>query len=171
MLGSISPEAVPDKAQLKVVHATIKKVGEDIEALSFNTAIAQMMIYVNAFTGVTPRPVSAVRTLLQLLNPFAPHLTSELWEILNRNFPGPAGALEDQSWPEYDPALLIEDEIEMVIQVNGKNRDRMVVGKEASKAQIEAAARANARVQEFAAGKEIKKIIVVPGKLVNVVVA
>jgi leucyl-tRNA synthetase len=170
-LGAISAEAVPDRAQIKVIHATIKKVGEDIEALSFNTAIAQMMIYVNAFTGVTPRPVSAVRTLLQLLNPLAPHLTAELWATLNHHFPAtaPSGVLEDQPWPVYDPALLIEDEVEIVIQVNGKLRDKLVVSKDAPKEQIEAAALASPKIQEFTAGKTIKKVIVVPGKLVNIV--
>jgi len=172
VLGEVSDDAAPTKAQLKVVHATIEKVGKDIEALSFNTAIAQMMICVNAFTNVTPRPVSSLRTLLQVLNPFAPHLTAELWDTLNRAFPAgaTAGALEDQPWPQYDPALLVEDEIEIVIQVNGKIRDKLVVGKDASKAEIEAAAHANARVRETIAGKEVKKTIVVPGKLVNIVV-
>jgi hypothetical protein len=79
-LSSTLKDLEPDKAQKKVIHATIKKVGEDIETLSFNTAIAQMMVFVNAFTGVPERPVSALRTLLQLLNPFAPHLTEELWK-------------------------------------------------------------------------------------------
>src|SRR4029453_12636858 len=86
----LSPAVVemePNRAQQKVIHTTIKKVGEDIEALSFNTAIAQMMIFVNAFTTEEARPVSALRTLLLLLNPFAPHLTSELWETLGRKFP------------------------------------------------------------------------------------
>ena len=87
ILSAAVAETEPNRAQLKVIHATIKKVGEDIEALSFNTAIAQMMIFVNAFTTEEARPVSALRTLLLLLNPFAPHLTSELWETLGRKFP------------------------------------------------------------------------------------
>ena len=87
ILSTAVAETEPNRAQQKVIHATIKKVGEDIEALSFNTAIAQMMIFVNAFTTEEARPVSALRTLLLLLNPFAPHLTSELWETLGRKFP------------------------------------------------------------------------------------
>jgi leucyl-tRNA synthetase len=149
VLGDLSLEATPDKAQLKVIHATIKKVGEDIEALSFNTAIAQMMVYVNTFTSVTPRPVSALRTLLQLLNPFAPHLTAELWETLNQQFPADVrGPIEDQPWPSYNPAFLVEDEIELAIQVNGKVRDKIVVSKDASKESIEATALASAKVRE-----------------------
>jgi leucyl-tRNA synthetase len=159
-----------DKAQLKVIHATIKKVGEDIETLSFNTAISQMMIFVNAFTNANPRPRAALRTLLQLLNPFAPHLSEELWERLGFGENG-ARTLATEPWPVFDPALLIEDEIEMVIQVNGKVRDKIVVKKEASKEEIEASARSSAKIAEWTAGKEITKVIVVPGRLVNIVVA
>jgi len=166
-----TPAAPIDKSLLKVLHATIRKVGEDIETLSFNTAISQMMICTNALTGVSPRPVAAVRALLQLLNPFAPHLTAELWETLNRQFPAsaPAGNLEDQPWPKFDPAHLVEDELEIVIQVNGKNRDKLVVAKDATKEALEAAALASLKVREFTEGKTVRKVIVVPGKLVNVV--
>jgi leucyl-tRNA synthetase len=169
-LGPLSADAALDRAQQRVIHATIKKVGEDIEALSFNTAIAQMMVYVNTFTGVTPRPVSAIRTLLILLNPFAPHLTEELWaRLAGAGFAGFEGLVVDQPWPQFDPVLLVEDEVEIPIQVNGKVRDRLTVSKDADKAALEAAALANAKVQEFTAGKTVKKIIVVPGKLVNIV--
>lgn len=168
-LGNVA-EVEPDKAALKVIHATIKKVTEDIEDLAFNTAISQMMIFVNHFTGVTPRPVSAIRTLLQVLNPFAPHLTCELWDTLNQRFPGPQGDLADQPWPAYDPQYLVEDEVELVLQVNGKVRDKIVVQKAASKTEVEAAAVASPKIQDWTAGKTIKKVIVVPGKLVNIVV-
>ncbi len=168
-MGPLAAETALDKAQLRVIHATIKKVGEDIEALSFNTAIAQMMVYVNTFTSVSPRPVAALRTLLVLLNPFAPHLTEELWARLGAKFAGFGGLAADQPWPAYDPALLVEDEVEVVIQVNGKLRDKLVVSKDASKETIEAAALASPKVREFTDGKEIKKLVVVPGKLVNIV--
>ena len=168
-----------DKPIAKVVHATIKKVSEDIESLSFNTAISQMMICVNALIPANPRPLAALRLLLQVLNPFAPHLTEELWERLGgltigpMRRMGPMGPihLAHEPWPAYDPALLIEDEVEIVLQVNGKVRDKIVVKKEATKEEIEAAARASAKIAEWTAGKEIKKIVVVPGKLVNIVVA
>ena len=153
-----------DKPQLKVLHATIKKVTEDIESLSFNTAISQMMIFVNAFTGATQRPISAIRTLLQLLNPLAPHITEELWQLT-----GAEGTVADQTWPEFDPAALIEDELELVVQINGKVRDKLTVKRDASSQEVEAAALASPRAQEWTAGKTIRKIIVVPGKLVNIV--
>jgi len=158
-------DIAPDKAQLKVIHATIKKVGEDIETLSFNTAISQMMIFVNTFTGANPRPLSAIRTLLQLLNPFAPHITEELWQLTEGT-----GQLADQPWPAYDPAALIEDELELAVQINGKVRDKLVVKRDATSAEVEAAAIASPRAQEWTAGKAIRKVIVVPGKLVNIVV-
>ena len=170
-LGPVSAEAAPDKAQLRVIHASIKKLTADIEALSFNTALAQLMVCTNAFVNVSPRPLSAVRTLLTLLNPFAPHLTEELWENLAQRFGDAPGQLADVPWPAWDEALLIDDEMEIVIQVNGKVRDKMVVLKEATKDEVEAAARASAKIAEWTAGKEIKKVVVVPGKLVNIVVA
>ncbi len=166
MLG----EAPPDKAGLKIIHATIKKVTEDIEALSFNTALAKMMIFVNHFTGVAPRPSAALRTLLTLLNPFAPHLTEELWQRLGFEQDG-ARPLASEPWPQFDPALLIEDEVELAVQVNGKVRDKLVVLKDATRAEIESAALASPRIQEWTAGHTVKKVVVVPGKLVNVVVS
>jgi leucyl-tRNA synthetase len=120
-------EAAPNKEQLKIVHATIKKVTADIEALSFNTAISQMMVFVNAFTTASPRPLSSLRTLLVLLNPFAPHLTSELWEILGQKFAGSPGDITEHTWPEFEEAHLIEEEVEIVVQLNGKVRDRLRV--------------------------------------------
>ena len=158
------------KSLAKVIHATIKKVGDDIDALAFNTAISQMMICTNALTGLTPRPLSAIRTLLHVLNPFAPHLTEELWERLNHSFGNPAaGTLADAAWPAFDPALLIEDEIEMPVQINGKVREKIVVGKDATMAEIEAIARAAPKVGEHISGKTIRKVVVVPGRLVNIV--
>ncbi len=159
-------EAPLAKAQLKIIHATIKKVTEDIESLSFNTAIAQMMVFVNAFIPAHPRPRGALRILLQLLNPFAPHLTEELWERLALG-----GMVADQAWPVHEEQHLIEDELEIPVQVNGKLRDKIVIKKNAPNADIEAAALASRKVQEHVSGKTVKKIIVVPGKLVNIVVA
>jgi leucyl-tRNA synthetase len=156
----------PTKPQQKILHATIKKVTEDIDSLSFNTAISQMMIFVNAFTNAEAIPISAMRSFLVLLNPFAPHLTSELWEEI-----GAPGEISKQAWPTYDERLLIEDEIEMVVQVNGKVRDRLTVSISASEQEIESAALALPKIQELIGGKEVRKVIVVPKKLVNIVVA
>ncbi|MBA2433818.1 MAG: leucine--tRNA ligase [Chthoniobacterales bacterium] len=214
-LSAAVQEVEPTRAHLKVIHATIKKVSEDIEALSFNTAIAQMMIFVNAFTsppgsarasragaGASPAtarpgslpggtfparvpetageapalpgvsrsvPVAALRTLLVLLNPFAPHLTSELWERLGERFPITPNEITGQPWPDYQPEFLVEDEVEIALQVNGKVRDRIMVPIGAGKAELEALARANPRVQEFIAGKTVRKVVAVEKKLVNVV--
>ncbi|MGZ8901820.1 MAG: class I tRNA ligase family protein, partial [Limisphaerales bacterium] len=162
-------ETESEKAQLKVLHATIKKVTEDIETLSFNTAISQMMILVNALTNTQVKSVAALRTLLVILNPFAPHMTSELWETLQRKFGGGTGDITAERWPDFDEQFLIEDEVEIVIQVNGKMRDKIVLPLDATDAQLEAAALASPRVQEFIAGKTVRKVVVVPKKLVNVV--
>ena len=153
------------KAQQKILHATIKKVTGDIESLSFNTAISQMMIFVNAFTTAESIPLSAMQTFLILLNPFAPHLSSELWE--NVKLPG---QITEQPWPGYDEKFLIEDEVEIVIQVNGKVRDRMNMSIQASKEELKAAALANPKIQQLIAGKIVQKTVIVPKKLVNIVV-
>ena len=168
-LSLILKEAPLEKSQARVVHATIKKVGEDIEVLAFNTAISQMMIFVNAFTNAEIRPVGALRTLLILLSPFAPHLAEELWSRIAAAFPGFDGLAADQTWPEYDPALLIDDEVEIVLQVNGRVRGHLVMPRDATPDAIKAAALADPKLLELTAGKEIKKVILVPGKLVNVV--
>ena len=160
----------PDKAQQKVTHATIKKVTDDIESFSFNTAISQMMIFVNEFTNTETLPLPAMRRFLILLNPFAPHLTSELWEKLNATFRDDAGEISGQQWPDYDERFLVEDEVEMVIQVNGKVRDRMKMPILATEEETKTAALAHSKIQKLTAGKAIRKIVVVPGKLVNIVV-
>jgi leucyl-tRNA synthetase len=155
----------PDKQQRRVLHATIKKVTEDIESLSFNTAISQMMIFVNTFTGASQRPVSALKIFLQLLNPFAPHICEELWERMKFSEP-----LAEKAWPAFDPEALVEDELELVVQINGKVRDKLIVPREADNTAVEAAALASPKAQEWTSGKTIRKVIVVPGKLVNIVV-
>ena len=169
VLSAQVQESEPEKAQLKVLHATIKKVTGDIETLSFNTAISQMMILVNALTNAPLKSVTALRTLLVVLNPFAPHLTSELWEVLQQKFGGGTENIAAESWPAYDDRFLIEDEVEIVIQVNGKVRDKIVMPLDANEAQMETTALASPRVQEHVAGKIVWKVVVVPKKLVNVV--
>jgi leucyl-tRNA synthetase len=169
VLSSEVQEVDPQKSELKILHATIKKVSGDIETLSFNTAISQMMILVNALTNTPVKSVSALRTLLVLLNPFAPHLTSELWQTLAEKFPSASGDITEQPWPEHDERLLVEDEIEIVLQVNGKLRDKITVALDATDAALEAAALANKKVQNAVGGQTIRKVVVVPKKLVNVV--
>ena len=168
-VSSAVKEVDLSKAQQKVLHATIKKVTEDIESLSFNTAISQMMIFVNALipqSRTESIPISAMQRFLVLLNPFAPHLSSELWEKLNLT-----GEITAQPWPAYDEQFLVEDEVEIVVQVNGKVRDHMTMSIHASEDGIKAAALALPKIQELIAGKEIRKVVVIPKKLVNIVVA
>jgi leucyl-tRNA synthetase len=161
------------RAQLKVTHATIKKVTNDIEALSFNTAIAQMMIFVNAFIpqrGTETIPLAALRTFLILLNPFAPHLSSELWETLNAEFKGSRGDITEQAWPNHDERWLAEHEVEIVVQVNGKVRDRIKMPIAATEEEIKEAALGSSKIRELIGAKNIRKVVVIPKKLVNVVV-
>ncbi|HEX4631990.1 MAG TPA: leucine--tRNA ligase [Chthoniobacterales bacterium] len=165
-LSTALQEAEPTKAQQKITHATIKKVTEDIEGLAFNTAISQMMIFVNAFTNLEVVPVSAMRTFLVLLNPFAPHISSELWQQLKS-----PGDITSQTWPRYDESFLVEDEIDIVLQVNGKVRDRVKVPLDATNEQLETAARANEKVRNAVGSQTIRKVVVVPKKLVNIVAA
>ena len=159
-----------DKAQQKVTHATIKKVTEDIESFSFNTAISQMMIFVNTFTGAETIPLSSMRSFLVLLSPFAPHIASELWEKLSAKFTDARGDITEQPWPTYDERLLVEDEVEIVLQINGKVRDRMKMSILATEEQMKTAALSNPKIQDRIAGKTVRKVIVVPKKLVNIVV-
>ena len=159
-----------DKAQQKMTHATIRKVTEDIESFSFNTAISQMMIFVNAFTGVETIPLSSMRSFLVLLSPFAPHMASELWERLNASFTDARDDITGQRWPSYDERLHVEDEFEIVLQINGKVRDRMKMSILATDEQMKTAALSSLKIHERVAGKTVRNVIVVPKKLVNIVV-
>jgi leucyl-tRNA synthetase len=181
-------------AQLKTLHACIKKVTEDLDGLRFNTAISAMMVFVNDAITWETKPVSVLRDFLILLAPFAPHLAEELWGKLNIEHPPSSdfGATSPTSlaaperseggniehpisltyapWPKFDPALLVEDTLEIPVQVNGKLRDVIRVPANADNATVEAAAKASEKARQFIAGKTIRKVIVVPKKLVNIVV-
>jgi leucyl-tRNA synthetase len=150
--------------QAKLVARTVAGVTEDFEHLRFNTAIAKLMEFTNAFTTAEVRPRAAMATFVLLLSPLAPHLGEELWEAL-----GHARTLAYEPWPTYDPALLVDDELEIPVQVNGKIRARIRVAASAGTEVVESAAREAVAAQLD--GKEIKKRVVVPGKLVNFVVA
>ena len=169
-LSATMREIDPNKAQQKVTQATIKKVTADIESFSFNTAISQMMIFVNAFTSAETIPLSSMRAFLVLLNPFAPHIASELWQRLNATFTDAGGDITEQAWPTYDERLLVEDEAEIVLQINGKVRDRMKMSTFATDKEMKTAALSNPKIQDRIAGKTVRNVIVVPKKLVNIVV-
>ncbi len=166
--GALSPAVsdvpcTPD--QDRVLHATIKKTREDIDALSFNTAIAQFMIFVNEFTPADVRPLQAMRAYVQCLAPFAPHIAEELWQIL-----GGTGSVHTSTFPEFDASKLIAQSVEVVVQISSKIRGKITVAPDADAATMEAAARADENVIKHLDGKTIIKTIIVPGKLVNFIV-
>ncbi len=170
-LSPLIRDEAPTPAQLKLLHECIRKVGHDLEHLQFNTAISAMMVFINGAMTWENRPSAVLRPFLQLLAPFAPHLAEELWQRLHQHLGTPVPSLTYAPWPAFDPALLVETDMELPVQVNGKLRDviRMPVG--ASAAEIEAAALKAEKAQAFIVGKTVKKVIVVPRKMVNVVVA
>jgi leucyl-tRNA synthetase len=166
-------ESSPTPAQLKALHACIKKVTEDLEGLRFNTAISALMVFVNEAMTWETKPVGVLRDFLLLLQPFAPHLAEELWSKMPNPKPETRNqklALAYQPWPQFDPALLVEDTIEIPVQVNGKLRDKITVPATATPQEIEATALKAEKAQPFLEGKAVKKVIVVPGRLVNIVV-
>jgi len=155
-----------DHAQAKVVARTVAAVTDDLEALRCNTAVSRLMEFTNAFTAMDVRPKSALETFTLLLAPLAPHAAEELWEVL-----GHGETLAYEPWPTFDPALLKDEKVEVPVQVNGKLRSRVVVAADLDRDGLEAAARAEPKVAALLAGREVKKVVVVPGKLVNFVVA
>ncbi|MDK4212376.1 leucine--tRNA ligase [Enterococcus mundtii] len=148
----------------KVYHQTVKKVTEDYENLHFNTAISQLMVFVNEAYKVDALPYEYIEGFVQLLAPIAPHIGEELWTIL-----GNEQDLSYAPWPTYDEAALIEDEVEVVFQINGKVRAKASVARDLSKEELEKTAMDDDSIKEQLEGKTIRKVIVVPNKLVNIV--
>ncbi|MFC2947114.1 leucine--tRNA ligase [Virgibacillus sediminis] len=148
----------------KVYHETVKKVTEDFENLHFNTGISQMMVFINEGYKAENLPKDYIEGFVKLLSPVAPHLAEELWERL-----GHSDTISYEPWPEYDESKLVEDEIEIVIQIMGKVKAKMNVAKDISKDELQEKALNNERIKELIEGKTIRKVIVVPGKLVNIV--
>jgi leucyl-tRNA synthetase len=162
--GKITDAPCTDKELIRVVHETIKKVGEDIEKLSFNTAISQMMICTNAFTQAGAVPRKEFMQFLAILNPFAPHISEEIHSLI-----GGRALLSEMDWPAYDEAALIRTECDLVVQVNGKLRDRIWMAMDAPEETAKELALASPKVNEHIDGKTIRKIIYVPGKIMNLV--
>lgn len=150
-----------------VYHQTVKKVTEDFEQLRFNTAISQLMIFVNEAYKAKTLPVDYVKGFVKLLAPIAPHLGEELWSMLNIN--DSHEGITYVSWPTYDESFLAQDEIEVVFQLNGKLRAKAKAPKEIKKEELEELAMSNEKMKEALVGKTIRKVIVVPGRLVNIV--
>ncbi|MEK6269033.1 MAG: leucine--tRNA ligase [Planococcus sp. (in: firmicutes)] len=149
----------------KVYHQTVKKVTDDFEGLRFNTAISQMMVFINEGYKVDSIPKEYVEGFVKLLSPIAPHVAEELWEKL-----GHEGSVTYENWPQYDESKMIDDVIQVVVQVNGKVKTKLAIAKDSTKEELEAAALADDNVQKVTNGKQIRKVIVIPGKLVNIVV-
>ncbi|MBP5511099.1 MAG: leucine--tRNA ligase [Kiritimatiellae bacterium] len=157
-------EEITDE-QKRTLHQTIKKVTDDLETMSFNTAISAMMVFVNAFIGEDkPLPREAAEKFVLILAPFAPHLCEELWEYL-----GHADTLAYEPWPAYDEGFLKTDEVEILVQLLGRPKTRIKVPHGADNATLEKLALTDAKVQEALAGKTVRKVICVPNRLVNIV--
>jgi leucyl-tRNA synthetase len=161
----ISANATEPAELTKLLHETIKKVTEDIEALRFNTAISQMMIFANAFQKAAAVNRSTALAFIQLLAPFAPHFAEELWARL-----GEKPSILDAAWPRFDPARLVATELKLVVQVNGKHRGELMVPPGISQEAAFTLAKADPKIASHLAGKETKRVIYVPGRILNIVV-
>ncbi|HND62508.1 MAG TPA: class I tRNA ligase family protein, partial [Opitutaceae bacterium] len=169
--GAVNPKITDDPASdsaelIKLLHETIRKVGDDIEGLRLNTAISQMMIFANALQKSSTVSRATVLAFLQVLAPFAPHITEELWERL-----GQRGSILAAPWPQFDPAKLVADTVKLVFQVNGKHRGDQQVPVGLSEADAVKIAYENPKVVPFVTGKTLKRVIYVPGRILNIVVA
>ena len=148
----------------KVYNQTVKKVTEDYERMHFNTAISQLMVFVNEAYKVGDLPVEYMKGFVKMIAPIMPHMAEELWSQF-----GESDTITYQSWPTYDPKALVEDEVEMIVQVNGKVRAKIKMAKDTDRDEAQQLALANEHVKKFTDGKDIKKVIVVPNKIVNIV--
>ena len=164
--GAITDDpAAYDAETKKAVHKAIKKVSEDIDALRFNTAISAMMILVKQLGALDATPREAAKTLALLVSPFAPHIGEELWQRL-----GSATTLAEAAWPTFDAELVRESLVEIGVQVNGKARGAVLLAVDATQDQARELALSEPKIKAFTDGKQIKKVIYVPGKILNLIV-
>ncbi|MBM3854045.1 MAG: class I tRNA ligase family protein, partial [Verrucomicrobia bacterium] len=159
------PPGGEDRELTRLLHETIKKVGEDIEALRFNTAISQMMIFINAAQKSPAVSRQTALGFLQVLAPFAPHLAEELWARL-----GATGSVLHAAWPQFDPTLLQVTQVKLVFQVNGKYRGDQLVPVDTDQEQALSLAQAHARVAPYLQNKPVKRVVFVRNKILNIVV-
>jgi len=157
----VEGEEYSDKLRYSM-HETIKKVSEDFEAMKFNTAIAQMMTLVNEIYAIGSVNKAELKTLLALLNPVAPHMTEEMWQLL-----GCEGELAHAQWPQWDEKALVKSEVEIAVQVCGKIRGRIMIPADMTKEAAETELVKIPEVEKILAGKTVSKVIFVPGRLVN----
>jgi leucyl-tRNA synthetase len=166
--GSLNPaiaDIKPTPEFERLFHQTVKKVGEDIEGLRFNTAISQMMIFLNEAYKLTQLPRREMEQFVLLLAPFAPHVAEELWQLM-----GHKESLAYAPWPAFDAAKTIEDSVEIVLQVNGKVRGKLLVPQGTDDQELERLANQDVNTQKFLAGKKVIRTIIIKNKLVNIVV-
>ncbi len=161
----VAMDGEPTVEQSRVLHKTLKAVTADIEALRFNTAISRLMEFVNFFTAQASRPVTCMEKFVLMLSPFAPHVAEELWQALGRS-----ASLAYEAWPPFDEQYTRDDTIEIAVQVKGRVRARIMVAADASSAEVEKVALSDPQVQKHIDGAQIRKVIVVPGRLVNIVI-
>ncbi len=159
-------DAAPTVEQQRLLHQTVKKVTEDLDALKFNTAIAQMMVFTNEAMKLERRPRAIMEPFVLVLSPFAPHLCEELWQRL-----GHRESLPYEPWPAWDPALVLEDHVTVVVQVNGKLRATLELPRGSDEAAARSAALGDDRVRRYLDGGEVRKVIYVPDRLLNLVIA
>ncbi|MGE8206264.1 leucine--tRNA ligase [Heyndrickxia sp. NPDC080065] len=165
--GQISSKVQDGNSEIleKVYHQTVKKVTEDYKNLGFNTAISQMMVFINEAYKADVLPKEYIEGFVKLLSPICPHIAEELWSML-----GHQGTITYQAWPTFDEAKLVDAEVEIVIQLNGKVKSKLMIPSDISREQLETLVMDNEQVKELLAGKTVRKVIAVPGKLVNIVV-
>jgi len=163
--AKVADGVAEDPHTSRMVHQTIRKVGDDIEAMKYNTAIAQLMTLSNRFAELEKIRREDFERFMLLLSPFAPHIAEELWERL-----GHKGTLAREQWPSWDQAKLVTATVTIALQVNGKLRGQMEMPADCGQDEMQKAALAHAKVQAHVQGKTVRKVIVVPGRLVNVVV-
>jgi leucyl-tRNA synthetase len=148
----------------RTYHQTVKKVTEDFEGLRFNTGISQLMVFINEAYKQDKLSKTQLEGFVKLLSPVAPHLSEEIWGRL-----GHEESIAYQTWPVYEEEWLVEKEVEIVVQINGKVREKLTIAKDASKEEMEETAVNNEKIKEELEGKTVRKVIAVPGKLVNIV--
>ena len=160
----VRPGAAPDREELRVLHKTIQAVTQDMESLSFNTAISRLMEFVNFFTGRKERPLECMESFVLMLAPMAPHIAEEMWRAL-----GHEQSLAYAPWPSFEPKYTEESVVDVPVQVNGKVRGRIQVDAQATREQMEQAALGDPRIRKHLEGTTVRKVIAIPGKLVNIV--
>jgi leucyl-tRNA synthetase len=158
-------DEVPTAETQKQLHKTIRQVTEALETMRFNTGISAMMIYVNYLTKTTERPRAALKPLVQLLQPYAPHMAEELWSRMGEHEP-----LSYAPWPEYDALLAKDDVVQVAVQVKGKTRGTVELAPDATQEEAEAAVRANESIWKHLEGQAIKKVVYVKGRILNYVI-